>query len=69
VGGHIELANVFEHNVAVGGVEGAFEVRVYDVDIFAVYFCILQHHDDGGEGVVDAAKDAEAVLVEANHVD
>jgi hypothetical protein len=32
----------------VGGVEGVFEVRVHDVDIFVVYFCVLHHHDDGG---------------------
>jgi hypothetical protein len=47
----------------VGGSEGAFEVRVHDVDVFVVYFGILRHHDGGGEGVMDAAKEAEAVLL------
>jgi hypothetical protein len=54
---------VFEHDVVVGGIESAFEVRALDVDVFVVYFCPLHHHDDGGEGVVDAAKGAEAVLL------
>jgi hypothetical protein len=46
---------MFEHNAAVGGAAGAFEVRVHYIDVFVAYFCILHHHDDGSEGVVDAA--------------
>jgi hypothetical protein len=46
--GHTELAHVLEHNTVVGGVEGAFEVRVHYVYVFVVYFCVLHHRDDGG---------------------
>jgi hypothetical protein len=62
-GGHTELAHVFEHNAVVGGVEGALEVCVYDVDVLAVDFCAFNHHDDGGEGVVDVTLEAESVLL------
>jgi hypothetical protein len=54
---------VFEHDAVVGGIESAFEVRGHDVDVFDVYFCVLRHHDDGGEGVVDDAKKSESVLL------
>jgi hypothetical protein len=53
---------VLEHDTVVGGIESAFEVHVHDVDVFVVSFCVLHHHDDGGEGVVDGAKEAEVVL-------
>jgi hypothetical protein len=65
--GHTESADVLEHITVVGGVEGAFEVRVNDIDIFVVYFCVLHHHDDGDLGVVDAALEAEAVLLVAEY--
>jgi hypothetical protein len=55
-GGYTELAHVLEHNTVIGGVEIAFEVRVHYVDVFVVDICVLHHHDDGGEGVVDVAK-------------
>jgi hypothetical protein len=64
-GGHTELSHVFEHDAVVGGVEGAFEVRVHDVDVVVVDFCILHHHDDGGEGVVYATLMSEPVLLVA----
>jgi hypothetical protein len=51
------LTHVSEHDAVVGGIEGAFDVRVHDVDVFVVYFCVLQHHDDGGEGVMDTVLD------------
>jgi hypothetical protein len=54
-GGHAEVAHVLEHDAVVGSVESAYEVRVLDVDVFVVIFCVFHHHDDGGEGVVDAA--------------
>jgi hypothetical protein len=47
-GGHTELAHVLEHDAVVCGVEGAYEVRVHDVDVFFVDFGVLHHHDDGG---------------------
>jgi hypothetical protein len=62
-GGHTELTDVFEHDVVVGGIESAFEVCAHYVDVFVVYFCPTHQHDDGDEGVVDAAKGAEAVLL------
>jgi hypothetical protein len=63
-GGHTELARVFEHYAVVGGIESAFEVRLHYVNVFVVLlFCVLHHHDDGGKGVVDAALEAEAVLL------
>jgi hypothetical protein len=62
-GGQTELAHVFEHNAVVSGVEGAFEVRVYDLNVFVANFCVLHHHDDGSEGVVFAAKETEAVVL------
>jgi hypothetical protein len=66
-GGHTELAHVLEHDAVVGGVEGAFQVRVHDVDVFVVYFCIFHHHHDGGEGVVDAALYAEPIILVAEN--
>jgi hypothetical protein len=54
---------VLEHNTVVGGVGGVFEVRVQYVDVFVVNFCVLHHHDHGGEGVVDATLQVEAVLL------
>jgi hypothetical protein len=56
---------VFENVAVVGGVEGAFEVRLHDVDVSVVEFCILHHHDEGGEGVVYAALMADAILLVA----
>jgi hypothetical protein len=50
---------VFEHDAVVGGLH----VRVHDIDVFVVNFCILHHDDDGGEGVVDTAPVAEAILL------
>jgi hypothetical protein len=32
------LAHVFEHDAVVGCVEGAFEVRIHDVDVLIVNF-------------------------------
>jgi hypothetical protein len=64
-GGHTELTHVFEHYAVVCGVEGAFEVRIHYVDVLVVNFRILQPHDDGGEGVVDAALKAESILLVA----
>jgi hypothetical protein len=57
------LAHVFEHDAVVGGVEGALEVRVHDIDVFELNFGILHHHDDGGEGVVDIALVAESIML------
>jgi hypothetical protein len=37
------------------------EVRVHYVVVFVVDICVLHHHDDGGEGVVDATKDSESL--------
>jgi hypothetical protein len=54
---------VFEHDAVVIGVEGAFEVRVDDVDVFVVNFGIFHRHDDGGESVVDAALVAESIML------
>jgi hypothetical protein len=54
---------VFEHHAVIGGVEGAFEVRVYDVDVLVVNFGVLLHHDEGGEGIVDAAEEEESILL------
>jgi hypothetical protein len=54
---------VFEHNAVVCGVEGAFAVRVHYVNISLTIFCVLHQDDDGGEGVVYAAKETEAVLL------
>jgi hypothetical protein len=62
-GGHTELVHMFEQNAVVGGVEGDFEVREHDVDVFVVIFCVLHCHDDGGEGVVNVAEETEAVLL------
>jgi hypothetical protein len=45
-GGHTELADLFEHNAVVGGIESAFEVRVHDVDVLVVEFGVLHHHGD-----------------------
>jgi hypothetical protein len=59
------MAHVFEYDAVVCGVEGAFEVHVYDVDVLLVDFGVLHHHDDGGEGVVDVALVAEAILLVA----
>jgi hypothetical protein len=65
-GAHTELFHVFEDDAVVGGVEGDFEVRVHDVDVFvAVDFCILHHRDNGGESVVYAALMSEPVLLVA----
>jgi hypothetical protein len=49
------LAHVFEHDAVVGGVEGAFEVSVHDVDDFIVDFGVFHHYVDGREGVVNGA--------------
>jgi hypothetical protein len=54
---------VFDHDAVVGGVEGALEVCVHDVDVFVVEFRVFHHHDEGGEGVVDVALEAESVLM------
>jgi hypothetical protein len=56
---------VFEHDAVVGGVEGAFEVRVIDVDVLVENFAIFHHHDDAGEGVVDVALVAESIMLVA----
>jgi hypothetical protein len=56
------LAHVLEYDAVVGGFESAFEFRVHYVDIIVVYLCVLHHHHDAGEGVVDAAKESEPVL-------
>jgi hypothetical protein len=64
-GGRTELAHVFEHDAVVGGIEGAFEVRLHDVDVFVVYFGVFHHHDDGGKGVVYVALVSESVLLVA----
>jgi hypothetical protein len=50
------LAHVLEHDAVVNVAESALEVRVHDVDDFVVNFCVPHHHDDGGEGVMYAAK-------------
>jgi hypothetical protein len=57
------MAHVFEHDAVVCGVEGAFEVRVHDEDVFAVEFGVLHHHDHGGEGVVYTAMVTESILL------
>jgi hypothetical protein len=57
------LTHVFEHDAVVRGVEGAFEVRVHDVDVFVVELRVLHRHNEGGESVVDAAVLSEAVLL------
>jgi hypothetical protein len=31
------LAHLFEHDAMVGGVEGSFEFRIHDIDIFVTY--------------------------------
>jgi hypothetical protein len=54
---------VFEHDAVVCCVEGALEVRVHYVDVLFVEFRVLHRHDDGGEGVVDAAVLSKAVLL------
>jgi hypothetical protein len=64
-GGHTELVHVFEHHAVVCDVEGAFEVRVHDVDVFLINFGIFHHHDDGGHGVVDDALVAEFIMLVA----
>jgi hypothetical protein len=64
-GGHAELAHVLEHDAVVSGIEGAFEVGIHDVDVFVMNFGVLHHHDDGGQGVVDAAVLAESFLLVA----
>ena len=66
-GGHTELTHVFEHDAVVRGVEGAFEIRVHDVDVFVVEFRVLHRHNEGGEGVVDAAVLSETVLLVAEN--
>jgi hypothetical protein len=55
--GRTELAHVFEHDAVVGCVEGVFEVRVHDVDVFIADFGFLHHHDDGC--VVHAAEEGK----------
>jgi hypothetical protein len=55
------LAHVLGHDAVVCGVEGVFKVRVLDVDVFLIDFDVP--HDDGGEGVVDAALVAESILL------
>jgi hypothetical protein len=50
------------HDAVVSSVESALEVRV---DAVEVNFCVLHHHVDGGEGVVDAAKELESVFFHA----
>jgi hypothetical protein len=42
-GGHTELAHVFVHDAVVGGIEGAFGVRVHDVDVLVMDFGVLYH--------------------------
>ena len=64
-GGHTELTHVFEHDAVVRGVKGTFEVRVHDINVFAVEFRILHRRNEGGKGVVDAAVLSEAVLLVA----
>jgi hypothetical protein len=51
----------------VRGVEGAFEIRVHDVDVFVVEFRVLHCHNEGGEGVVDTAVLSESVLLVAEN--
>jgi hypothetical protein len=58
---------VFEHDAVVCGVDGALEVRVHDVDVLVVEFCVLHRHNDGGEGVVDDAVLSESVLLVAEN--
>jgi hypothetical protein len=57
------LAHGLEHDAVALSVESALEVRIHDVDVFVVNFCVLHHHDDGGEGVVDFAKESESILL------
>jgi hypothetical protein len=59
------LAYVLEHDAVVGGIEGAFEVRVHYVDVLVMDFGVLHHHDDGGHGVVYAAVAPESVMLVA----
>jgi hypothetical protein len=59
------LAHVFKHDAVVGGIEGAFEVRVHDVDVLVMSFGVLRHHRYGGESIVDAAVLAESVFLVA----
>jgi hypothetical protein len=61
------LTHVFEHYAVVRGVEGALEICVHDVDVFAVEFRVLHSHYEGGEGVVDAAVLSESVLLVAEN--
>jgi hypothetical protein len=55
--------HVFEHDAVVSSVESGLEVRVHDTYVFCANFCDLHHHDDGVEGIMDAAKEAESVLL------
>jgi hypothetical protein len=56
---------VFKHDAVVKGIECALEVRVHDVDVIFVDLGVLQHHDDGGESVVDVALVSESVMLVA----
>jgi hypothetical protein len=58
---------VFEGNAVVGGVGSALEGCVHYVDVFVVDFRVFHHHDEGGEGVVDVALEAESVLLVAEY--
>jgi hypothetical protein len=66
-GGHAELTHVFEFDAVIRGVEGTFEIRVHDVDVFVVESRVLHRHDEGGEGVVDAVVLSEALLLVAEN--
>jgi hypothetical protein len=41
------LSHVFEHDAVVCCIKYALEVRVHDVDVFVVKFCVLNRNDDG----------------------
>jgi hypothetical protein len=56
---------VLKHDAVVGGIEGALEVGIYDVEVLVVELGVLHHHDDGGESVVDAAVFPESIMLVA----
>jgi hypothetical protein len=51
--------------VVVGGIKGAFEVGIHDVEVLVVKLGVLHHHDDRGESVVDAAVFLLSILLVA----
>jgi hypothetical protein len=54
---------MLEHDAVVCGIEGVFEVNVHYVDVLVVDFGVIHHLDDGGECVVGAAKESQAILL------